>query len=229
MTEQREPAVHRIPLEIWWKILGEAIDQHNPLFYSTTFEGDAWSEYSSSNFFALEDYLQMHAETQRKIIGSVCRSWQAFARSRRDRCFTIKRDGTGDVLQQLEESSNARRGELHNDVCRMIINSQHCVKGFNWEIVEMKGDRVEVFILIPFPRLRRLRMNPLGTFDPNKFLKTLITVFRWTRINLQSPSLTFKFSGAISGAPLNFPSDISCFHLFDTYPSISMLGPIILA
>ncbi|PVF98404.1 hypothetical protein CPB86DRAFT_784852 [Serendipita vermifera] len=173
MTQQHEPAVHKVPLEIWWKIVDEAIDQHNPFFYSTTFEGSKWSVYSITSFFQHENYLQKRAEAQRKIISSVCRSWQAFARSRRDLCVTLKLDGTSNILQKLEGALNARRGELHSGVCQQIILSPHCKTGFNWEIVEMNRDIVDSFISIPFPHMRRLRMNPWGGFDPTGLLNAL--------------------------------------------------------
>ncbi|CAG8704755.1 6471_t:CDS:2, partial [Acaulospora colombiana] len=109
MTEQYESALHRIPGEIWSIILDEAIDLHNPLFFSTTFEGSDWSAYSIRRSFEQEEALQDRAEMQRKIIGSVCRSWQSFSRSRRSRYVRLTIDRVG-------------------------LHCPELVRGFNWEI-----------------------------------------------------------------------------------------------
>ncbi|CAG8655832.1 3357_t:CDS:1 [Acaulospora colombiana] len=185
MTEKYKQVVNRIPKEIWWMILDEAVDQHNPLFFSTTFEGSNWSTYSTRTSIRQEAEQQNRAETQRKIIGSVCRSWQVFARLRRDRRITITWGEMDNMYQLLERASSACRGELYNGVCQWIIFTSHCVKGFNWEIVEMNMENIEIFLLIPFPRLRRLRMRPTEGFDHTRFLDALVKFNNITWLDYQ--------------------------------------------
>ncbi|PVF98410.1 hypothetical protein CPB86DRAFT_784855 [Serendipita vermifera] len=174
MTEQCEPAIRRVPTEIWWVILHEVIGQYNSLFFSTTFDGSSWSEYSSRKSFDLEEFRRRCIEEQRKKIGSVCRSWQAFANSRRDLYVALKLDERGELSPEIERASNARHvGLNHSGVCRKLAISPHVIGGFNWEIVEINQRDVPELALIPLPHLRRLRMNTQRAFLPNPFLDAL--------------------------------------------------------
>ncbi|PVF98405.1 hypothetical protein CPB86DRAFT_784853 [Serendipita vermifera] len=173
MAMRREPAVHRLPKEIWSMILNEAIDQHNPLFFSTTFEGSNWSIFSSLRSLEQEDYLQKRAETQRKIIGSVCRSWQAFSQSRRSRYVytTLGLLGKSVLSQEIKKARSARRVGLHH--LYELVSSPQFVQGFNCEIVEIHQDDVQGLARVPLPRLRRLRMKTWDLFRPSAFLDGL--------------------------------------------------------
>ncbi|PVF98393.1 hypothetical protein CPB86DRAFT_814769 [Serendipita vermifera] len=88
-TRHNESAVHRVPIEIWWKILDNVIYGDNYLFLSTTFSGCDWSEYATWTLVTYEGRFYRLSEKQRKVVGSVCRSWQAFSRSRSNRYVSI--------------------------------------------------------------------------------------------------------------------------------------------
>ncbi|PVF98406.1 hypothetical protein CPB86DRAFT_873412 [Serendipita vermifera] len=173
MSKQYEPAVHRIPREIWWIILDEVIDQDNPFFFSTTFEGSNWSRFSSLRSFDQETNLQEITEKQRKIIGSVCRSWQSFAQSRRglygSSKITIMK---GELSHRFDNAPNARRVRLHH-VFPGLFSSQELTQGLNWKIVEINQSSVEELACVPLPRLRRLQMRAQHAFNPNAFLDAL--------------------------------------------------------
>ncbi|PVF98409.1 hypothetical protein CPB86DRAFT_797375 [Serendipita vermifera] len=173
MPEGNESAISRVPREIWWAILEEAISQYNPLFFSTVFNGSSWSKYSSWRSFAVEDFWRRRNEKNRKIIGSVCRSWQAFARSRRGRYFALKLDGRGELFQGIEGLPNARRVGLHHGVCQKLVEFPHLTQGFNWKIIEISQEDVQELALIPLPLLRRVQINSQRGFLLGPFLDGL--------------------------------------------------------
>ncbi|PVF98408.1 hypothetical protein CPB86DRAFT_784854 [Serendipita vermifera] len=184
MTEQREPAIRRMPRELWWTILDEVMDQYNPLFFSTTFGGREWLRYSNWRLIGSKDLRHKHTETQRKTIGSVCRSWQAFAHSRRTHYVRFEVDKKGTLSPGIETALNARRVEVQSGVCRKLTKPPHLAPGFNWEIVEISLEDLTELHLIPFPRLRRLHINAsymTQDLDKNIFLYTLskFTYITW--------------------------------------------------
>jgi hypothetical protein len=82
MNERYGPAVHRIPTEIWWKILDEFIDSADPLFISTTFGGCDWSKYAVWHISSDQYNWKGQYDRRRKIVGCVCRSWRTFSQAK---------------------------------------------------------------------------------------------------------------------------------------------------
>ncbi|PVF98394.1 hypothetical protein CPB86DRAFT_873403 [Serendipita vermifera] len=128
MSKQHESAVRRTPIEIWWKILDEVIYGHNPLFFSTTFPGYDWSEYSPWYMSGYEYVRHERSEIERKVVGSVRRSWQAFSRSRRNRYVHITLPPLQrEQIAKIEKQKKSRYVAFHTGICFKIssIFSSH--------------------------------------------------------------------------------------------------------
>ncbi|PVF98407.1 hypothetical protein CPB86DRAFT_797373 [Serendipita vermifera] len=187
MTEQPEPAVNRIATEIWRIILDEAIDQHNPLFFSTGFEGSNWSKYSNWISFEKtvfwqdqEDQWQERAETQRRTIGSVCRSWQAFARSRRGLYFISRMERSGERPHEIDKALNARRVTFDHSIYRELARHPRFVQDIQWEVAQIRQSDIPSLARIPLPRLRRLRIRGFGFSQPRDLdILNKFTNLRW--------------------------------------------------
>ncbi|CAG8655820.1 3356_t:CDS:1 [Acaulospora colombiana] len=219
MTEQPKPAVHRIPVELWWIILDEAIEQHNPLFFSTIFEGSSWLKHSSSRSFGQEDGLRARAESQRKVIGSVCRSWRDFARSRRDNYVTLYLDNKGELYGDIERAVNARRVKLYKRLYENLVRSIQIGQGFNWETVEISEKDALGLALIPLPHLRRLKMRTNQYFLLDPFLDTLI---KFSDITWLDYDASIQYRGTISmggeRSPVVLPNlQVLCYSVADAF------------
>ncbi|PVF98395.1 hypothetical protein CPB86DRAFT_797363 [Serendipita vermifera] len=189
MSEQHEQAAHRTPREIWWRILDEVIYSENPLVFSTTFHGRDWAEHSNWHMFESDDHWLGKFEWKRKIIGSVCRSWQEFAHERGGRHLTLKTFSWGNPPEEIDKASKAHRISLQRGVCSDLIRSHDLEQEFNWSIVEIyQTDALELG-RIPLPHLRRLRMSSYESWKPlnlNPFLDILSKFTNLTWLDYQA-------------------------------------------
>jgi hypothetical protein len=161
MNEENSIAVQRMPQELWWMILEEVIDV--PRMFVTTYEGSDWLKDASSCLVATypnESY--QNSEKIRKIIGSVCRSWQVFALYKKDRqiVLEIKDKFPGTRL-------NARRVHLRADPDELpfaqgtILECEILAASYPSVITRFKQ--------LSFPRLRRLQLWFSDKGDPHFF------------------------------------------------------------
>jgi hypothetical protein len=164
MDEQRELAIIRIPREIWWKILDEVIYDADSLIFSTNFEGEGWAELSDWYMLMLYGQRFQRFEKRRKIVGSVCRSWQAFAHSKRNLNVTLGPINHGSSPQGIDWPSGARSVTLSRGICDDIIETPALAQGLRWEIVGIDQTDALSLASIPLPRLRRLRMGNRGSY-----------------------------------------------------------------
>ncbi|PVF98413.1 hypothetical protein CPB86DRAFT_825777 [Serendipita vermifera] len=163
MDEQYQSALCRTPTEIWWKILDEVIDiafDHRARVFATTFEGDDWPEYSHWWIFISENGWLRNARRQTNLLGSVCRSWQAFAQSRNSREVTVTYDLGQNKHRGVERISAARRVTLYVSFADELRGSiLEFTQGFNCEILYVGRSVLTYPLHIPLPRLRRLCMR----------------------------------------------------------------------
>jgi hypothetical protein len=150
MNEENNTAVQRMPKELWWMILEEAIDV--PLMFATTYEGNDWSNDAHTCLVATyPNDLYRDSEKKRKIIGSVCRSWQVFALYRKDRQFVLENKAPFPGTRL-----NARRVHL-----RVDPEELHCAQGTILECEILASSHPLVitrFKELSLPRLRRLQL-----------------------------------------------------------------------
>ncbi|PVF98429.1 hypothetical protein CPB86DRAFT_825792 [Serendipita vermifera] len=167
MNEESSSAMKRVPEEVWWMILDEAIDlQH---FFPITYEGDDWSEYTRmSGAEEYDPYLQ--SEVQRKTIGSVCRSWQIVARSRRFRYASLVNTMDWDI----DTTRKARSVFLYGS----DVLDSHLAQGpsVEWVTLGVGSSQMlnKVASMLSCPRIRRLNLHFFSRKDslpdtPNKF------------------------------------------------------------
>jgi hypothetical protein len=165
-----ESAIDRIPQEIWWDIFDHLID--DSMFFATTYTGTNWSK-DAHEFMLLKEWdIYKILEKQRKTIGSVCRSWQLWAQSRKHRRIALDpQSKTFDL--DLKKAQTARRVSISANISQDIAPA--FPSGVNWEIVTLQQWQAADFASIPHPRLRRLQLSDIGgqTFDSNLSLDAL--------------------------------------------------------
>ncbi|PVF91776.1 hypothetical protein CPB86DRAFT_878317 [Serendipita vermifera] len=156
MDDGGDSAVQRTPEEVWWLILDEVIDE--PLLFATIYEGNDWSNDAPKS----KRRLYERFEKQKKIIGSVCRSWQLFARSTRYRRVVL---GYPKNLA-LDTTQKARYAFL----CGPYAFKSPSAQGLRveWETLRLKNATIlpRVASTLSCPRLRRLELSYLD-YDAN--------------------------------------------------------------
>ncbi|PVF98414.1 hypothetical protein CPB86DRAFT_873418 [Serendipita vermifera] len=170
MTNQLESAIARTPEEVWWSIFDYVLDAS--VLFSTIYQGDNWARDAHQWMLLKERDVYAHSENQRKIIGSVCKSWQIWAQSRRFRRIALdSQSKTWDL--DVKHAQNARRVEIWANIGRMI--APEFPQGVEWPIVYFHQRLGAAFSAIPHPRLRRLHITGVGNrpYDPNPFLDVL--------------------------------------------------------
>lgn len=179
LTNRRaDSAVHRAPIEIWWKILHEVIDtalEYRSRVFDTTFEGDDWMYYSSWSMLDWEDRWLRNAREQTKIIGSVCRSWQVFSQLINDRYVILKFDFREKLLRGITKASKAHRVAIWDLAsCKQYNIPLVFDHDVGWEIIEVYQREVTELVHIPLPHLRRLRMYSFQNYlNLNLFLDAI--------------------------------------------------------
>ncbi|PVF98419.1 hypothetical protein CPB86DRAFT_784860 [Serendipita vermifera] len=183
-----QSAVRRVPQEIWWIILDEVIAV--PLVFDVTYEGESWAKDSKgSSMRRKENTSYAASENQRKVIGSVCRLWQLFAISRKDRCVTLNENWR----QEIKRSSKARHVAVcDNTLDRTFLLDSTQGAGVNCEILRIDHlSAVEFASFIPHPRLRRLHLSITDrlTFHFEKLLDLLgmFTNLTWLHCSTNVP------------------------------------------
>ncbi|CAG8715247.1 12515_t:CDS:2, partial [Acaulospora colombiana] len=104
MDDGSSSVVQRTPEEVWWMILDDVIDE--PLLYATSYKGGDWF---NDGHMSRQEFYDRY-EKQRKVIGSVCRLWQTFARYKKFHRVGLKDDTDWDQ----ETTGKARHVLLHS-------------------------------------------------------------------------------------------------------------------
>jgi hypothetical protein len=167
MANSLDAASQRTPPEIWWTIFDQLIDL--PMHLSTIYKGNNWVK-DAHHWMLLWDWkAYSNSEKQRKVLGSVCRSWRIWAQSRQYRRVVL--DSRSDSWDsEVQNAAKARRVDIRG---RNIANI--FPQGVEWDIVSLHPVRATDFASIPHPRLRRLRILDANKkpYDPNPFLEAL--------------------------------------------------------
>jgi hypothetical protein len=158
MTETHHDIVQRAPQEIWWKILDEVI--RVPLVFDTIYEGDSWVIDATNRMELKEDELYEASEKQRKIIGSVCRSWQIFAQARSGRRVLLLPRTWDKEKDRLLRACSVKIRMWPGIVKRL---PPVVAQGVNWKILELEIEGAAKFCtLASHPHLRGLKLMITG-------------------------------------------------------------------
>jgi hypothetical protein len=164
------PNINSLPNEIRWDIFDDLIQV--PLYFATTYTGDSWTRDAKQSMESdgFESYKSL--ERQRKVVGSVCRSWQLWARARKHRNIHLAATETT-VERDLERAFEARRVWILPSswpVVQPVLGGR-----VNWEILTGHTQLIADFPPISHPRLRRVRLTAIDNqpVDPNTFLLAL--------------------------------------------------------
>ncbi|PVF98421.1 hypothetical protein CPB86DRAFT_784866, partial [Serendipita vermifera] len=170
MAEQGESVIQRTPQEIWWNILDETIDMDLPSTLATTYEGNYWPE--DSGLYMTDEgvrkSLYKNSENQRKIIGSVCRSWQVFAQTRRNRRIFMSYVESNWPLEMRRAFVKARSVHLWPHVLGGITELfPDITKTVDWEILATnRQDALKFAREFSHPRVRHLELLDHSWSDP---------------------------------------------------------------
>ncbi|PVG00006.1 hypothetical protein CPB86DRAFT_256947 [Serendipita vermifera] len=162
-----DSAIDRTPLEIWWDILDQVV--YDPFLFSTIYEGGNWTK-DARHFLLVGSYEW--SEFQRKVIGSVCRSWKFWSQYRRHRRITLNADSPTFDLEAVR-ALKAQQVTINRSIGDRAISS--FPRGVDWEILLVHQRAAAEFFPVPHPRLRRLQLLVTyeHPFDPNSFLEVL--------------------------------------------------------
>jgi hypothetical protein len=151
-----ESSIDKIPQEIWWDIFDHLID--DLMFFATTYTGKNWT-IDAHEFTSLKEWdIYRTLERQRKILGSICWSWQLWAQSRRHHHIALETQSETFYLD-LENAPNARRVSISANISQDIAPA--FPSGVNWEIVTLQQWQAADFACILHPRLRRLQLSAI--------------------------------------------------------------------
>jgi hypothetical protein len=168
-TTRLDTAAQRTPPEIWWTVFDQLIDM--PMMFSTIYQGINWIK-DAHHWMLLWDWkLYRESEKQRRILGSVCRSWRLWAQSRRHRRVVL--DSRSDCWASNVQNAQSAR---HVEIWQMNRRPAKLFpQGVEWDIVYLHQSLVPHFASIPHTRLRRLRISDMNKrpYDPNPFLEGL--------------------------------------------------------
>jgi hypothetical protein len=190
--DKTESAIDKVPMEILWDIFDDLIDL--PILFATTYTGDDWTR--DANVHMERDGYSSYdnCEHQRKIIGSVCRLWQLWAKLRSHRYVDIYHSYIA-FEYDLDRLRKARRvwfveGELSRKVQSAFPG------GVNWEVLCGHPSTIAGFPPIPCPNVRRVRLSATRSspFDTNIVLKILGQFSDITWIELDGPYFPKKHS-----------------------------------
>ncbi|PVF98430.1 hypothetical protein CPB86DRAFT_784874, partial [Serendipita vermifera] len=206
MDDGSSSAVERTPQEVWWMILDEAIDV--PAFFATTYEGNDWPKYDELIRKAEQHDMYRQSEVQRKIIGSVCRSWQTFSQCRRGRMVALKEAGDW----EMEATRTARIVSLNE----FSILDSPLAQGIRleWEVFKTRNSEIlsQVISILLCPRIRRLESSTEPVYPGHLDRFTEITWLDcerslWLQLKNQIPVILPKLQvlRCDSGDSLGFP------------------------
>jgi hypothetical protein len=204
--QHADSVMKRIPTEMWWMILDMVIS--SPRSLATTYVADDWATDGNVafRFHELDDYRE--AESRRKQVGMVCKSWQSFAVSRRDRYLVLQQEGERMSADEITVSK-ARRINIKEckDAFIRSIAQDAC-----WEILEASEALIRtVGDLLP-PRLRRLILftsnGQSEILDSNRFL-SILTLFRrltWLECHISTPNASIPVKNDNVHIPIVLPN-----------------------
>jgi hypothetical protein len=205
MTNQIDSASQKVPQEIWWNILDNVIDV--PVLFSTIYKGDDWAKDAHRFMRLKQDDLYKASERQRKVIGSVCSSWQIFSRSRRNR--TLRLIGVPKDLATFTNTkvSPTKRITITGDFDNSIVPNLSQEMG--WNILSISQALATNLAPVPHPHIRRLQLDidKDQKFDPNLFLDTLSRFNRLTWLDFcLHPPTTARSNTPVTRETLVLPS-----------------------
>lgn len=190
MSDGTSSAVQRTPQEIWWMILDEVINV--PLFFATTYKGNHWAK-DARKPEETHDRTYQRSEEQRKVIGSVCRSWQDFARSRRGRSIILYKDQDWETETVLK---------AHHAVLRTIPAHYILARGtiVEWEVLNFLAPvwAADFASKFAYPRLRRLT---LSLRDHQPLLHEIVRLFP----NITWLDCDVYYNGSSASMPITLP------------------------
>jgi hypothetical protein len=163
-------AIDRTPNEIWWDIFDDLINV--PMYFATTYTGNNWTRDAHESMESSGSTLYTSLERQRKVIGSVCRSWQLWSRSRKRRCAHMN-DTMTTIGWCLDRALEARRVWI---LLGSWTKVQSALRGgVNWEILSAHPQLIANFPPISHSRIRRIRLiaNDDTPSDSSIFLLAL--------------------------------------------------------
>jgi hypothetical protein len=146
-------AIYRTPNEIWWDIFDDLIKV--PMYFATTYTGNDWTRHAYESMESSGSKLYTSLEKQRKVIGSVCTSWQLWSRSRKHRCARLT-DTMTTIGCYLDSALEARRVWMLPGSWTMIQPALR--DGVNWEILSAHPQLIANFPPISHSRIRRIRL-----------------------------------------------------------------------
>ncbi|PVF97858.1 hypothetical protein CPB86DRAFT_399929 [Serendipita vermifera] len=132
MTDSTRSALSRMPSEVWWMILDEAIDA--PMFFATIYTGNGWLHDAKACVFDEDEKEYKKKKQQRQIIASVCRSWRYFAAQRQYHAVNLGDVGVGKEAPSKAELRAARRVHVcaNDETILSSITGRH-----DWEILKI--------------------------------------------------------------------------------------------
>jgi hypothetical protein len=184
--------IKRLPRELLWMVLDSVIG--SPLYLATRYNGINWFKDGSSDRRYLESSDYEASEKQRKTIGSVCRLWQIFAKSR-NRSFDLVQFEDDDLSATVEKITRSRRVNIKGRENSLIT---HFPQNTSLEILAVPQALWSALNDICCPRLERLVLyltyDEQKNFDPNLFLSTMKS---FTHITWLEHDLDLAFMNSI--------------------------------
>jgi hypothetical protein len=159
-------------------------------------EINRWPEDSCLDLTYEDGLMYARSEKHRKVIGSVCRSWQSFSRSRRNRLSVLSAIEGDWPVERKRLLAKARFVQMLpfvvGRISTLLPDHENTV---DWETLSTSHPEAVVFArAVSYPRLRRLDLryrNHNRPLNPNPFLD-MISKFpnlTWLSYRLHASSL----------------------------------------
>ncbi|PVF93075.1 hypothetical protein CPB86DRAFT_877434 [Serendipita vermifera] len=206
MGGHQDSSSGRLPRELWWMILDMVIS--SPQSLATIYDGDDWANQANAafRFHEFDEYKQ--AESRRTTVGMVCKSWQSFATSRRDRLLVLRQDyKAGKMSASINTIMKARR-IIIKALDKALI--QGISRDVNWEILEAPKALAERLADKPPPRLQRLILSGVygqsDDLNSERLLSLLDSFHRitWLEYHVRGPDSLVSVKGV--DAPIGMPN-----------------------
>ncbi|KAG8816779.1 hypothetical protein FRC17_000178, partial [Serendipita sp. 399] len=187
-TGGRISAVSRIPTEIWWEIIEEAVCSN--FVFATTYNGAHWARAVESISAGWAEYLA--SERQRDILSRVCTSWKRFCDSIKNRFIHVAHIAGYD-LEEQDVITKAWRVSLMDDTNHIL--SRLTGKPVQWRVLDIHQRMAKHMRNIPHPHLRRLQLTynceSVTLFESDNLVQVLkgFTNITWFRYRAITPQL----------------------------------------
>ncbi|KAG8788475.1 hypothetical protein FRC15_004139 [Serendipita sp. 397] len=171
MIVHGNPAISRVPTEIWWHILEYTIYFGD--FFACAFEGDDWARVAEDYSRAVTwEWEFEEAKEQIRVLSMVCRSWKEFIQVVASRFRTISDNFTEEP--GVEAITLAHRVHV---TTKSQIASSFVGKSVDWRVICTRQEHAEDLGRISHPNLRKLQIryvsHTIRTFDGDKFVSSL--------------------------------------------------------